>query len=521
MNGLRLLFCVLFLGACVGAEDEPTIVVDTTSGGKSDSASPTDNAKSSTNNGMSSTNNSASCEPIICHDACGVVTNGCGDSVDCGVCVDEERVDQLTVLVDGYIDRVTDVTYATAIGFDPQRVRDEVREIIRDYAASDAGYIAAVRHVMLSSNIGHAGFYDVSDWTCTDIDGASDGSLSRFGACGVAHPDGVLVTNVAAANPLGLRAGDIVAAVNGLGGDALVDWSLRRPICGEGAASERAKREEAARSFFSALAEGTELQVQSPDGSTRLAEAPGPLSTAQWMYCRDALGRPTDQVVSAYLRPDGVGVIRLTSFLPPGGFDPTGTLAEQQRAFEDAVFERFEDVREADALVWDVRSNVGGLSRGGLTIVGGMPGASETLVTRCTTRIEGTEPAEYQATGPDYDLTPHQRFAFDGPVAVLIDGRTASAGDYFALAAHLGTDAILVGSQTAGAFGGSGPLVPLGDELGLSASFDSARCNDAEGRPLEGRGVVPHIEVEYDPRDLANEVDTVLERAVDELLHRP
>ncbi len=50
-------------------------------------------------------------------------------------------------------------------------------------------------------------------------------------------------------------------------------------------------------------------------------------------------------------------------------------------------------------------------------------------------------------------------------------------------------------------------------------SIDANRCARADAHaPLEGRSVQPDIVVEYDPQDLANGVDTVMERAAEELL---
>ena len=51
----------------------------------------------------------------------------------------------------------------------------------------------------------------------------------------------------------------------------------------------------------------------------------------------------------------------------------------------------------------------------------------------------------------------------------------------------------------------------------FSVTVDVNRCADADGVPLEGRSVVPHVLVDYDPVDLAAGRDTVLERAIQEL----
>lgn len=460
------------------------------------------------------------CEPLECAaDDCGEVTNECGELLDCGVCVDEARLEVLATWVDDYVQQIRERSFAqSVVDYDPDRLSTEARQIIRDGQASDASFVSALRHAMLESHIGHATFYEATSYTCTAIDGAGDGGASRYGACAVPHRDGVLISVAEDGNALGLSPGDLVTAVDGVGGDALFDWSLNRPVCSGGAASEQARLEEAARSFFAALPVGAQLTVRAPDGVERTVEVPAP-SALDWLYCRDALGRDTNHVARAELRDDGVAVIHLPGFVPLGGFDPNTDPWAQMEALEDDILAEFDSVKDdATAIIWDVRGNIGGASPVGFTIAGGMPGATEVAIARCTTRIPNTQPPEYNHAGPDYDLTINDKFAFDGPVAVLTDGRTISAGDYFARAVALGTDAVLVGTPTSGAYGGSGATFPIAGELGLVAAYDPFRCNDALGDPLETRGVEPHHTVEYDPMDLAAGVDTVLEHAAAELL---
>ena len=187
-------------------------------------------------------------------------------------------------------------------------------------------------------------------------------------------------------------------------------------------------------------------------------------------------------------------------------------------ALEQAILQEYEKIRhDARAIVWDLRSNIGGATPVGLSIVSGMPGARRVSINRCTRRVPDTTPPRYDDAG-GYEVIPNDRFAFDGPVAVLIDGRTVSAGDYFALAVRQATDAILVGTPTAGAYGGSGAAFPVEGELGLTAGYDPYRCNDLVGQPLETRAVEPHVFVEYNPDSLRRGHDTVLERAVEEVL---
>jgi C-terminal processing protease CtpA/Prc len=170
-------------------------------------------------------------------------------------------------------------------------------------------------------------------------------------------------------------------------------------------------------------------------------------------------------------------------------------------------------------MVWDARSNGGGITLVGLAIVAGMPGAQAMGISYCQSRIPGSNPPAFSSQSyAHYQVTPGGPFAYTGKVAVLIDGLDYSAADYFPYAVSQATSALLVGTPTAGAYGASSVEIEFAGPPWLGASLDLNRCVDATGAPLEGRAVEPHLQVEYDPADLAAGVDTVLEAAVAALL---
>ena len=367
---MNLRVCVLSIVAlsfvaCVPASEEPseTVPVITIDEPGQTTGSTEDEDEDETGE--------TDCEPRVCAaDACGVLDDGCGGSIECGPCIDEERLEALGEYVDAYVAEMIARSFPTDVtDYQAAELSAETRDILREHRASDAGFVAALRHALLESRIGHAAIYEGTSFTCTDIPGAGDGSVSMLGACAVPHPDGMLVSQVAEGNPLGLLPGDLVVSADGNEDDALVSWSLARPVCGGGAASDQARREEAARSFFSALPAETELVVQGPDGDTRTVTVPA--TQRDWLYCRDPLGRDTRIVAKSWVRDDGIAVIHLPAFTPPGGFDPNGDVMAQIQAFEDAIFAEFEKVRDADALIWDVRSNLGGASPVGFSIAAG------------------------------------------------------------------------------------------------------------------------------------------------------
>ena len=108
------------------------------------------------------------------------------------------------------------------------------------------------------------------------------------------------------------------------------------------------------------------------------------------------------------LRDDGVAVIRLRRFsLFEGeeGYIDVQTQAEAQQYLQNmsdqlhAVFAEVEP--EAEAIVWDVRGNIGGFSAVGFEIVAGMPGATPTPLARCGTRIAGLRPNQLHIHWPE------------------------------------------------------------------------------------------------------------------------
>jgi C-terminal processing protease CtpA/Prc len=156
-----------------------------------------------------------------------------------------------------------------------------------------------------------------------------------------------------------------------------------------------------------------------------------------------------------------------------------------------------------------------------------MPGARSVEVSRGYFRIANSNPPEWEAQPhpfQSYSMTVDDGLSTnhrDHPVAVLVDGKTVSAADYFAYAAAEFTDALIVGPEgTAGAFGFggqpfstvSGPVIPLQHRV------DPLRVETPEGEFLERRSVMPDMVVPYDPSDVAQGVDTVLEAAAAALL---
>ncbi len=395
---------------------------------------------------------------------------------------------------------------------DATKIIAKARDIILAGDGSDATYYRALWEILLAVPQGHQALIGES---CREPEMYTQ-TWSRFGVCGVASGDHVLVTYAEASNPLGLVAGDQVITAGTDSGPALLDVAWHRPVCGDYVPSAGGQREFTARSFFGTVPRGMTLGIVPGDGSAMRAVTI-PAKDGHAISCADALGRSTNFNAKATVRADGVAVIQLPRFYPTNVAAPDPAhFQEFVDAFQATVQAEFDKVKSAPTIVWDARGNGGGITPVGLAIVAGMPGAKAVALSYCTQRNGGSSPPSFRDEHyAEYAITPGGPFAYSGKVAVIIDGLDYSAADYFAYAVARATSVPLVGGQTAGAFGGPGPMFDLTGTPTVHADIDVNRCMDAASNtPLEGKGTMPTVPVTYDVQDLRKGVDTVLEAAV-------
>jgi len=188
-----------------------------------------------------------------------------------------------------------------------------------------------------------------------------------------------------------------------------------------------------------------------------------------------------------------VGYVRLTAFTP-------GSAAR----LGDAV--RRLAGQGITSLVLDLRDNGGGslleaMEAAGLFLEGGR-------VARTRGRLLG-------ATWT-YDVPWLSRTAWKGPMAVLINGHTASAAELLAGALAARGRAETVGQRT---FGKGAVQVNIPVEWGASAvCVTIARVYDPAGECLDGRGVAPARQVDEGPAPAPTiEADAVVRAAVEAL----
>lgn len=379
----------------------------------------------------------------------------------------------------------------------------------------DDSYYRALRAVHAGVPQGHQALYPSVCGTAK----MPFAGQSRFGVCGRPRADEIVITYAREGNLLGLSAGDVVESVDTMAGDDLFREMSSRIVCLSSAPSTANDRANVATTLFSVLRADEKVRVRSVDGAIKTVVIPSQ-ADAQPTSCQDPLGRDIEFDADSYVRPDGIAVIRLPRFYPldPPSYDPNDPDSLQVLIDDmtQKVLAAFEPVKGQPMLIWDARSNYGGITPVGLAIVGGMPGVKAMSLSYCQARIPNSSPPGFYAFPyAEYAIEPGGPFAYGGKVAVLIDELDYSAADYFPLAVAAATDVLLVGTPTAGAYGGSGPLETLVGSPSVSFTVDSNRCSDATtDEPLEGRSVQPDRLVEYDPQDLADGVDTVMEAAV-------
>jgi hypothetical protein len=167
--------------------------------------------------------------------------------------------------------------------------------------------------------------------------------------------------------------------------------------------------------------------------------------------------------------------------------------------------------RNAQGLIFDIRQNGGGSAANIFNILNIMATKKTLLYNSYLKSGPGKDDFEGpQAvfTEPDKD-----RFNFTKKIVVLIDRGTFSAASFFALGARELDNMILMGDKTGGGLG-----LPNGGQLpnGWTYRFSISRTLSPAGENFEN-GVPPDIQVLLKKSDRDRGVDTVIERAIEEL----
>jgi carboxyl-terminal processing protease len=198
--------------------------------------------------------------------------------------------------------------------------------------------------------------------------------------------------------------------------------------------------------------------------------------------------------VRAKMLEPGYGYIRIRSFQERTGEDLAKTIKD------------FYKQGELKGLVLDVRSDPGGLLNQAVAVSAAfLPKDALVVYTDGRTadarmRLTATKD-NYSRRGDDYfkDLPPAIKKV---PMAVLVDGGTASASEIVAGALQDHKRATVLGTQTFGK-GSVQTILPLGNNAGLKLT--TARYYTPAGRSIQAKGIEPDIYVD-DGRDSPNRI---------------
>ncbi len=183
-----------------------------------------------------------------------------------------------------------------------------------------------------------------------------------------------------------------------------------------------------------------------------------------------------------------VGYIRFNEFFDPAHLMPT--LGKAMRSYMDA-----------NGVVIDLRGNPGGIGAMAMGIAGWLIKEKDQRLGTMYTRANTLK----------FVISPRAK-VFTGPVAVLVDGLTASTSEIFAGGLQDLDRVRVFGSITAGA-----ALPSVFEKLPNGDGFQYAMANyiSAGGEALEGNGVKPDVEVKPTRESLLAGRDVALEAAMD------
>ena len=206
------------------------------------------------------------------------------------------------------------------------------------------------------------------------------------------------------------------------------------------------------------------------------------------------------------LLPGGVGYLRLSDFVISGTTLPDGTelLTDLDQQLDEL------DAEGAQSWILDLRDNGGG----------SVQTADELLGRFLPDTVRSVRESDERGH-LSYEIAAGRTHARQLPMAVLINGGSASASEITAAALRDAHRAVLVGQHSAGAVASS-ELLPLPGGAGLQVAVAAASAPDSN-TPLDGVGVAPEVAVGQSRtlEDYRSGHDPQIEAAIAALISAP
>ncbi|MGW8257277.1 MAG: S41 family peptidase, partial [Thermoguttaceae bacterium] len=214
-----------------------------------------------------------------------------------------------------------------------------------------------------------------------------------------------------------------------------------------------------------------------------------------WQYRAMSFPVEKQKFIWSGILPSGYGYIRIVSF------SGREEIADQ---FDRAL----EKLKDTQGLIIDVRDNPGGSGVSQPHIIGRLI----TAEIKAETGFRKNGPGHQDFRRNEFSISPAGAWQYTKPVALLTNVITGSASDLFTCRMRAISRLITVGTTTQGDLTGTSVYVVL--PCGLVVRIPDGYITDIEGRVIEVNGNVPRIHADLTIKDVVNETDSVLARAV-------
>lgn len=366
-------------------------------------------------------------------------------------------------------------------GLDWQMVHKRYRPLIAD-VQQDETFYELINKMLFELNVSHVAVVPPDQKEQIDTVLSAEGSLGiEVRLLG----DEAVITSVHPGSPgaqAGLRPGFVVQRIDGKTVQQITNETLQIPPF-----NERNRRKRVTGAMLSRLygPAGEEVTIAYLDGEGALHEQRIVRAQREGRVVLDPALPPFFVEFEARRLEGDIGYVRFNAFVPP-------------------VHERFPEalasLRDTRGLIVDLRGNHGGFFE---------------VRKALAEQLNGERVLFWSYKGRDsiqeVYLEP-ARDAYTGPLIVLIDVMSLSSAEEFSGAMQAIDRATIVGERSAG-------ICVIADWIQLSNGatfmYPVGQTHVADGTALEGRGVIPDIQVELDRDLLLQGIDSQLEAAID------